>query len=305
MSEPSKSRAPAPGAGPGQKLHEARMRARLSAEQVAETLNLSIQQIAALEENDFARLPGPTYVRGYLRNYAQLLGLQPEEIIESYASVNGTHGATRPSTLTPEREVTTRDGTVRFATFLVVGILILLSVVWWQGRSSRLIATESGMQMQGQSTETKVAPEQREMASAPTISGEVGDTATSPSASAGAAEPPVPDVAAEPPIADVLSQESGLASSAPAAPHDTAQLVLHTRDTSWADIRDASGNKLLYMLVPAGRRITLSGVPPFTVFVGNPEGVGVEFNGKYIDAAQFKRGLVARFTLGTATPASN
>ncbi len=303
MSEPSKGRAL--GAGPGQKLHEARMQARLSAEQVAETLNLSIQQIAALEENDFARLPGPTYVRGYLRNYAQLLGLQPEEIIESYASVNGTYPATRPSTLTPEREVTTRDGAVRFATFLVVGILILLAVVWWQGRSSRSVPTESAIQMQEQSTDAKASVEQTQTPPAPAISAESADVAASQSSPPEVSERPVPDVSTEPPVADVLPQDSTLTSSQPAAARDTAQLILHTRDTSWADVRDASGNKLLYMLVPAGRRITLSGVPPFTVFVGNPEGVGVEFNGKYLDAAQFKRGLVARFTLGATASAGN
>ena len=278
------------------------MRARLSAEQVAETLNLSTKQIAALEENDFASLPGPTYVRGYLRNYAQLLGLPSQEIIESYASVNGTYRITRASTLTPEREVTMRDGAVRFATFLVVGILMLLAVVWWQGRSSRPVATESAMQMQEQSTDAKAVVDQPETVLAPSISADSPGAShfTSPEVD----EPPVADVEQEPPVSRP-SQESGLASSQAAAPHGTAQLVLHTRDTSWADVRDASGNKLLYMLVPAGRRITLSGVPPFTVFVGNPEGVGVEFNGKYLDAAQFKRGLVARFTLGTTAPAGN
>jgi cytoskeleton protein RodZ len=301
MSEPSKAQAL--GVGPGQKLHEARMRARLSAEQVAETLNLSIQQIAALEENDFARLPGPTYVRGYLRNYAQLLGLPAQEIIESYASVNGTHRATRPNTLTPEREVTTRDGAVRFATFLVVGILILLAVVWWQGRSWRPVPTESALQMQEQSTDAKVSAEQTQTAPSPGISTESADAVASESSSAEVSEPPVPDVATESPVANVLPQDSS--SSQLAAPPDTAQLILHTRDTSWADVRDASGTKLLYMLVPAGRRITLSGVPPFTVFVGNPEGVGVEFNGKYLDATQFKRGLVARFTLGATASAGN
>lgn len=302
MSESSNGRPPA--AGPGQRLHEARMRARLSAQQVAEMLHLSIQQIAALEENDFARLPGPTYVRGYLRNYAQLLGLPPQEIVESYASVNGTHRATRPRTLTPEREVTMRDGAVRFATFLVVGILILLAVVWWQGRSWRPVATEPAAQVQEQSTDATAAAEQPETVPAPTISGG-SDDAASRSASSVVAQPPAAGVAAEPPVANVLTDQSELPSSQPDTPRGTAQLVLHTRDTSWADVRDAGGNKLLYMLVPAGRRITLSGVPPFTVFIGNPEGVGVEFNGKYLDAVQFKRGLVARFTLGTPAPAGN
>ena len=305
--------APAAVAGPGRRLYEARMRAQLSAEQVAEMLHLSTYQIAALERDEFERLPGPTYIRGYLRNYAQLLGLPSDEIVQSYARFNGATRATRRNTLVAEPEVTTRDTTVKLATFLVAGILILLAVVWWHGRSSKPLTNEPTPPQARQETPTVSEPE-------PVVAAKPAAT-MDPKAevSAEAMSPPVlvdeqptghtiEAATAEPQaleVTEVAPPDPVLPESVPAQA-ETVQLVLHTRAESWVDIRDARDNKLLYMLVPAERRITLSGVPPFEVFVGNPEGVTVEFDGQYVHAVKFKRGLVARFTLDLpAAPPGN
>lgn len=301
--------APAAGAGPGKRLYEARMRAQLSAEQVAEMLHLSTHQIAALERDEFDRLPGPTYVRGYLRNYAQLLGLPSDEIVQSYARSNGTFRTARRNALAPEPEVTTRDATVRLATLLVAVTLILLAVVWWQGRSSKPTTPEPIGQVQ-QEAPPSVEPDTVVTAEPADEVDRRGDNRMDVAPVVTAEEPP-----AQP--ADLATVEPQAQDAAGALPPgttrvepvpaegDTAQLVLHTRDTSWADIRDARGNKLVYMLVPAQQRITLTGVPPFEVFVGNPEAVMVEFNGEHVEAAKFKRGLVARFTLDLPVTAGN
>ena len=76
--------------------------------------------------------------------------------------------------------------------------------------------------------------------------------------------------------------------------------MLHAIQESWADIRDARDNKLLYENVPAGRSITIEGVAPFSVFLGNADGIRIEFNGQNYDISRYKRGQVARFTLGEA-----
>ncbi|MFQ5935814.1 MAG: RodZ domain-containing protein, partial [Acidiferrobacterales bacterium] len=104
------------------------------------------------------------------------------------------------------------------------------------------------------------------------------------------------------------TRERPQASRAPtesAARPETASLILHAHGASWADVRDARGNRLVYTVVPAGRRITLTGTPPFSVFLGNPDGVVLEFNGQRLDAAKFKRGLVARFTVDVSKPSGN
>jgi cytoskeleton protein RodZ len=288
--------APAAGAGPGKRLYEARMRA---------------------EGDEFDRLPGPTYVRGYLRNYAQLLGLPSDEIVQSYARSNGTLRTTRRNALTPEPEVTTRDATVRLATFLVAGLLILLAVVWWQGRSFKPTSSQPTTQVQQEApptfeSGTAVITEPDTTVTTESTDDVVprGDNGMDVAPVAAAEEPPAQaaNVATTEPAAqnttEALPAEATMAESVPAQA-DTAELVLRTRDTSWADIRDARGNKLLYMLVPGGSRMTVTGVPPFEVFVGNPEAVTVEFNGKHVEAVKFKRGLVARFTLDKPVPAAN
>ncbi|WP_298136776.1 helix-turn-helix domain-containing protein [Acidiferrobacter sp.] len=71
---------------PGARLRAARERAGWSVEQVAQRLRLSPAQITALESGQREGLPPAAYVRGYLRNYAQLLGLDPQEFAKVRAS---------------------------------------------------------------------------------------------------------------------------------------------------------------------------------------------------------------------------
>jgi cytoskeleton protein RodZ len=47
----------------------------MSLDQVAQQLKLTPRQVKALEDQDFARLPGRTFTRGFVRNYARLLNL--------------------------------------------------------------------------------------------------------------------------------------------------------------------------------------------------------------------------------------
>jgi cytoskeleton protein RodZ len=44
--------------------------------------------------------------------------------------------------------------------------------------------------------------------------------------------------------------------------------------------------------------VTLEGVAPLSVFLGNAAGVRLDYNGRAVDVARHKRGMMARFTLG-------
>ena len=65
----------------GEILSSARKGWDLTLEEVAENLNLGVDVIRALERNEYGDLPGATFVKGYLRSYANLLRLNPEEVI--------------------------------------------------------------------------------------------------------------------------------------------------------------------------------------------------------------------------------
>ncbi|MBA4151231.1 MAG: hypothetical protein C0509_01605, partial [Acinetobacter sp.] len=68
----------------GNKLREARERKGLSAETVSRETMLTLRYVQALETDDFDALPGTAFVRGYVRRYAELVGLNADELIASF-----------------------------------------------------------------------------------------------------------------------------------------------------------------------------------------------------------------------------
>ena len=71
----------------GRKLREARENHNYNLEQVARDTNISKGYLEALEEENFGVIPGDTYVLGFLRNYAEYLGLNPEELVGLYRNL--------------------------------------------------------------------------------------------------------------------------------------------------------------------------------------------------------------------------
>jgi cytoskeletal protein RodZ len=69
----------------GQRLAQARERAGLSHEQVADKLKLDAYTIVALENSDYRVIGAAVFVRGFLRRYAQLVGESPSEIEALYS----------------------------------------------------------------------------------------------------------------------------------------------------------------------------------------------------------------------------
>lgn len=87
---------------PGQQLQRAREAQGRTTRSVAASLNLAAGVIEALEEGDEANLPPSTFVRGYLRGYARLVGLDEDEIVAAYNSRQEAGGG-------PEQEASRRD----------------------------------------------------------------------------------------------------------------------------------------------------------------------------------------------------
>jgi len=286
----------APIQGPGAHLAQARADLRLTHEDVAAKLHLASRQIMALEQDDYTSLPGATYVRGYLKSYALLLGLSPEPILEAHARLTATPATPDFSAIAPQKEITSRHHQVRFVTYFMAAIVIGLALAWWQGRDSRppnplLIAHDS----QPAAPAPDAAPgtgapvEPPAKAETPTTPAAAGTAASDskPAATPGASAP----VAASPPPAATPA-------TVPQPDGPRVKLVLHADQDSWADIRDARQIKLLYETVPAGRTVTLEGVAPVSIFLGNAAGVRLDYNGQPVDVGRHKRGMMARFMLG-------
>ena len=81
MSETASFDAPGSPAHSGMQLAAARRSCNLSVADVAHQLKLSPAQVEAMEAGEYQRLPGAVFVRGFIRNYARLLKIDPEPLV--------------------------------------------------------------------------------------------------------------------------------------------------------------------------------------------------------------------------------
>lgn len=71
----------------GQYLSSARELKGFDLHDAAQQTRIGIQYLKALEQEDFAKLPGEVFVRGFLKNYAKFLGLPEQEVLKKYGEL--------------------------------------------------------------------------------------------------------------------------------------------------------------------------------------------------------------------------
>lgn len=70
----------------GHILREARETKGYTLEDVQEEIRINAKYLKSLESGDYQALPTPVHVRGFLRNYARFLGLDPQPLLDRYES---------------------------------------------------------------------------------------------------------------------------------------------------------------------------------------------------------------------------
>ena len=112
----------------GTKLAAARESLGLSVADVARQIKLSVPQIEALEADDLARLPkSPVIVKGFLRNYARLLQLDPDKLLSGLHTGPGSGGEAEAKR--GRREVVTYDRPSRYWLKLLLGVLLIVAIL--------------------------------------------------------------------------------------------------------------------------------------------------------------------------------
>jgi cytoskeleton protein RodZ len=265
--------------GVGACLREAREAQGLAVDDVAQQLKFAPRQIESLEHERFDRLPGPTIARGMVRNYARLLKLDPEPLVQRM----GPQAEQAPDPgLIAERfrqEVRFSDGarrsTLLYAGFSI-GLLVLVGALAYEWRQQ------------------KAAPEfvapARERAE-PVAPAETAQPAPPPPA----AVPAMIEEKKPPPPVALVKPAAEAEKPAPAA--ELRRIVLRCEEEAWVEVKDASGRTLISALNPAGSERTVRGQPPFELVIGNANSVRLTYDGKPVDLRPHIRVEVARFTL--------
>ena len=280
----------------GTLLRAGREAAGLTIAAVAQQLKLAPRQISALEEGDFAKLPGRTFVRGFVRNYARLLRLDADAVLaalpEGAALAAHEHPSLAP-TPRPMGELPAdnpaRHSAARWAIPLVLVAVVTVAAVYEIARPpaehSRPVAIDKASPTAvpvapAAGTAPAVAPANTTTALGNPLAAPDAKTSNAPDSSNTRTETGEQPVAALP-----LPDSAG------------APIVLTFQGSSWAEVRDGTGAVVLSVTGDAGGTYAVGGRPPFDVVLGNASAVTVTWLGKAFDTAPFSKQNVAKFTL--------
>jgi len=113
----------------GNVLQKARNEKQIGLEQASRETNIARRYLEALETGMYEVFPGEPYIVGFLRNYAEYLGLNPNECVTLYKQAKIQETAVPPEKLIPHRQFTVPRGV-----FIGAGVFILLIVIFFIGR---------------------------------------------------------------------------------------------------------------------------------------------------------------------------
>lgn len=126
----------------GKYLSDARKARDLDLRDAAQQTRISVNYLKALEEEDFSRLPGEVFVKGFLKNYSRFLHLDESEVMQKYAElkpqqVSGTAAADREQQAEVVGEQNSAQRTFIEPFVWAGGILIILVIFFFTALPSR------------------------------------------------------------------------------------------------------------------------------------------------------------------------
>jgi len=284
----------------GGALRASRIEQDISTQAVAKQLRMGNAQIEALENNNFAVLPEPTIVKGFIRNYAKLLKIPAEPILAAYAELMPKK---EQYAYTVGRGINMKISDDRKSTslrYLIWAILFLLGLgVWFFYQQyiqkpdainqtpviAEMLPAEATLQMNAQEGELAAIDTQE-------MTDEIAETDVA------IAQSTVNSVAAE--------NEIGAEIEAVAEPQNDAEKItakkairfeFNATQETWISIVNKSGDEVYNKTLYAGNRDIIEIEQPSEVTVGNAKGATLIVDGKPISLAPYTRLNIARVRL--------
>lgn len=315
MSKPSPASPEMERRHPGALLREARSALGVAQADIAASLHLEEELVAALEAGRREELPAATYVRGYVRAYARLVGLDPEALVERLDGAEPRR-SDRPALRHVQERTSFAERAQRHVGLLLSGIVLAMLtagavVLWWAWRSAEwpffatvgerapvdsdpaLVRVDG---LAGQAPAGVAAAGETEARSAPTTPPDPDRLAVQ-NAALLVAPRPVPDDRPVAPVATgTASSDLPAVGAAPLVAADV--LWFRFRDDCWVEVRDAAGALVHADLARAGETLTLGGKPPFSIQLGYAAGVELRYDGQPVALAPHTHSNVARLVVG-------
>ena len=297
----------------GENLRQARDSMGLSISDVSSLLHISDEYVHALENDQFEVLPAPIYVKGYIRNYAKLVQIEDEELVQSYMQLTqGSGDLARGSeelvSLSPELPKGLELRWIGFGVLILVLVIVFVTFST-QNNENGSVPDEFNPAVEKQPASTSDALG-KEAPGIESVSGNLREGEVP------AQEKPLSSESGKQPQNDFPSVESSSdtanvgttnvnttndapqsAETPPLSPDKTIDQPAQGTDTlfmffngeCWVSVKDAHDFEIYAALKKAGDSLELSGVAPFRVLLGDAAVVNLNFNGKTIKLERFTR----------------
>jgi cytoskeleton protein RodZ len=293
--------------GPGQLLRAGRLERGLSIEDIARQLRLSVRQVTALEDDDYAKVASGTFLRGFVRNYAKLLQMDAAPLLHLLEQSVPPPPPTQTISY-PIEGIPFPSNQDRGRRNLLVGIGIVLALLLllyeiYRGSEANIEKMSTGRIERGgeaeQTSDGLAAEPQGEMTA---DKGDVPAAAGKPEKfesehdvqrpSPSSVLPAAPQ-AAQQPVASRFPDASAREAPKPQTTNTAAVRELADEGPgvvrlifegeSWVEATDGQGRLLLSRVNPRGTEQVLRGRPPFSLKIGNAAEVKLVYNSKPVD----------------------
>lgn len=279
--KPASSGQGAPMATFGENLRREREMRGVTLEEISAATKITVRSLQALEADDFSKLPGGIFTRGFIRSYLKYLGLDEDALMAEYQSIEPKIPEPDLSTLGAGKIVHASHGSRSGMVGLLLAVLLLVGGIALYRRAHQIgnersaaptgqTAAEAGSAAQLPAAASNAAPEQsaassrdrNKAASAPEAAA-IPETGEIQAAALPAAEPP-----AQP------ASDSGNVLG-----NGDLTLQVAATEPSWVNI-EADGRLLLSRVLNPNEIHTLRAKDSFDVTTGNAQGVILTLNGE-------------------------
>lgn len=293
----------------GDQLRQAREHKKYSVAEVAAQLRLTKDIVSYLENEQWDKLNGRTYARGYFASYVKFLGLPHDEML---AVFHLEYNATEPALNLTQHRQSVDDKP--FPWFMLLIVVIVLGAGWfaYQQWQTTQVGTQDVTPDQAEQNNrfdsTVVEPltsndipllEQEEVLPEP-LNVDEGDEAAH---SLGLNQEDISEISAaesmtpEATPVEVMPQTETL-DTEPEMQTAASSLKLSFSGECWVEVTNADAKVLVSKVMRAQDSLELSSDQPLKVLLGRAEVATVIFNNEQVDLAPYTQGNVARLTLG-------
>jgi cytoskeleton protein RodZ len=280
--------------GFGERLRREREMRGVSLEEISDSTKIGTRSLKAIEDNEFDKLPGGIFNKGFVRAYSKFLGLDEDETVADFDAAWKEYQVARGQPIEPVIELEPAPEPPKTPWFAIASVIVLLAAIFGLGwlfmlRSQR---TRTGPASQlpaiAPAESSELQPVKTQSPAAPAETGTADPSASTPSPSAMktssqssvALEESKGGADTKP--ATALPNSDSSVGNAVAVEASPIQLKVVAHEDSWYSL-SADGKDLGQGILGAQKSRNIRAQKEVHLKLGNAGGVEISFNGKPVN----------------------